>query len=181
MSWRNEDRTVLARVRAGVASDSGDFPGGIVHGLRDHRSAAVWLKSLLVTLTCLGLSACESRTVAPAARVQDATALPSPWPRAADYTTIRIAREVMFHSLLYETDWRRRATGASLGMRTLLTVRLAPGRCAEYVGRLYAELMSLADGYAGEDWRPLVRLVRHDPPVWQACAPPPRRPHNLSL
>jgi hypothetical protein len=99
----------------------------------------------------------------------------SAWPSPADYTTIRVARQVMLNALLRQTDWRRRSYGASLAMRTLLTVRLAPGRCATYVGRLYGELWSLLDGYAGEDWRPLIRLVRRDPTVRQACQLPPQR------
>jgi hypothetical protein len=104
----------------------------------------------------------------------------SEWPAPADLTTIQVARQVLFDDLVHETNWRRRSYKASLAMQTLMTIRLAPGRCASYVARLYSELWSLYDGYEGEDWRPLIRLVRHDPTIRQVCQRPAQPPVKVT-
>jgi hypothetical protein len=99
----------------------------------------------------------------------------SPWPGAADYRTITIALAVRDDALFHQRDWRRKAFAASLAARTLLTVRIAAGTCAGYVTELYGNLRDLMDAYPREDWRPLVRLVRHEPSLQRACKPPTTR------
>jgi hypothetical protein len=99
-----------------------------------------------------------------------------PWPSAADYGTIRTAAAVRDQALFHERDWRRKSYAASLALRTLLTVRLAPGPCATYVTELYGNLRDLADAYPGENWRPLVRLMLHQTSIGQACRQPGRSP-----
>ena len=96
-------------------------------------------------------------------------------PSAADYGTIKAARAARNDALFHEQGWRKKSFTASLGAQTLLTVRLAPGPCATYVVELYGNLRDLIAAYPGEDWRPLVRLVRHEPSLADACAR--RRPH----
>jgi pimeloyl-ACP methyl ester carboxylesterase len=99
-------------------------------------------------------------------------AAPTPRPSVADYTTIKIAAAVRDHALFHETDWRRKSYGATLALRTLLTVRVAAGPCATYITDLYGNLRDLLDAYPGEDWRPLLRLVRHQPSLASACHSP---------
>jgi hypothetical protein len=135
---------------------------------RNARTAAATVAVLAALIVC----GCAGRSDP---RTRPSPRAPSPWPTSADYTTISTARTAMLDLLLRETDWRRRSYGARFAMQTLLTVRVAPGRCAIYVGRLYSELWSLSEGYEGEDWRPLVRLVRDDPTVRTACQPPSGR------
>jgi hypothetical protein len=94
------------------------------------------------------------------------------WPSAADYGTIRTAVAVRDRALFHERDWRRKAFAASLALRTLMTVRLAAGPCADYVTELYGNLRDLMDAYKGEDWQPLVRLVRHQTSIGRACRQP---------
>jgi hypothetical protein len=101
----------------------------------------------------------------------------TPWPSAGDYQTIRIARAARDEALFRERDWRRKAYAASLAARTLLTVHMAAGRCAEYVTELYGNLRDLMDAYPGEDWSPLVRLVRREPSFARACHRPHPYPH----
>lgn len=100
----------------------------------------------------------------------------STWPSGADYQTIKIALAVRDAALFHERDWRRKSFSASLAMRTLMSVRLAPGRCAAYVGELYASLHSLMDAYLGEDWRPLVIWSRQQPSLTAACQRPAAAP-----
>ena len=96
----------------------------------------------------------------------------SPWPSAADYGTIKTAVATRDDALLHERDWRRKSFAASLAARTLLTVRIGAGTCAAYVTELYGNLRDLMDAYPGEDWRPLVRLVRHEPSFVRVCEQP---------
>jgi hypothetical protein len=95
---------------------------------------------------------------------------PTPWPSAADYVTIKIAVNVRDRALFQRTDWRTKSLSASLALRTLLTVRMAPGRCAAFVTFLYGNLLDLHEAYPGEDWRPLIRLVRRHPTLKTSCA-----------
>jgi hypothetical protein len=92
-----------------------------------------------------------------------------PSPSTTDYATIKTAVRVRDDALFHEGDWRRKAFAAALAARTLLTVRVAPGPCAEYVTELYGSLRDLMDAYAGENWRPLVRLISHQPPLESVC------------
>jgi hypothetical protein len=97
---------------------------------------------------------------------------PDPWPSAADYGTIKTAVAVRDQALFHEQDWQHKAFAAMLAARTLLTVRIAAGRCATYVTQLYGNLRDLMDAYAGENWHPLIRLVRRQPPLADACDTP---------
>jgi hypothetical protein len=92
-----------------------------------------------------------------------------PRPSAGDYTTIRTAVAVRDDALFHQKDWRRRSATAALGLQTLLTVRVGRGRCAAYVSQLYGNLLDLHEAYAGEDWTPLIRLVRRQPRLSEAC------------
>jgi hypothetical protein len=101
---------------------------------------------------------------------------PSPWPSAADYATIKTAVAVRDNALFDQPDWRRKSFAASLAARTLETVRISAGPCAAYATELYGNLRDLMDAYPGEDWRPLIRFVRHQPPLARAC----KRPESAS-
>jgi hypothetical protein len=120
----------------------------------------------LITFAVL-VSGCGTTRTATLDSVQ--TVEPGPWPSAADYGTIRTAVAVRDEALFRERDWRRRAGVATLAAQTLLTVRVTPGPCAAYVGELYGNLRDLMDAYAGEDWRPLIRLVHGQPSLARAC------------
>jgi hypothetical protein len=125
--------------------------------------------ALLVAVTVLG-GACGTTYTVPAGHPQHLA--PRPWPSAADYGTIKTALAVRDDALFRQRDWRRESFAASLAARTLLTVRIGPGTCAAYVAELFGSLRDLMDAYPGEDWRPLVRLVRHEPTLARACKPP---------
>ena len=101
---------------------------------------------------------------------------PTPWPSTADYVTIRVAVAVRDRALFERTDWRTKSLSASLALRTLLTVRMAPGSCASFVTFLYGNLLDLHEAYPGEDWRPLIRLVRRHPTLESSCAQRADRP-----
>lgn len=95
---------------------------------------------------------------------------PSAYPTVADYNTIKLAA-VFRDKALRDRDWRHQSFSARLALMTLMTIRpMQPGRCADYVNALYDELLSLNDNYKGEDWRPLIVLMRHDPPL-RVCRP----------
>lgn len=95
----------------------------------------------------------------------------SRWPSAADYTTIKVAAGVRDQALFHEHNWRRKSFAAQLALRTLLTVRMAASPCASYVTELYGTLRDLQDAYPEEDRRPLVAVVRRDPPLARVCRP----------
>lgn len=132
------------------------------------RKAAVAVTAAAV----LALTACAQRqTAAPATPRPDPPAVVSQYPTVADYNTLRSAR-VQVRQALAEHDWRRQQFAAYLGLTVLMSMhRLKPGRCAEFIGRTYDELLSLHDNYPGEDWTPLVATVRRDPPVGICRAP----------
>ena len=127
--------------------------------------------ALLLAVTILA-AACATTTAYRPSAVPPQHFAPSPWPSAADYRTIKTALAVRNNALLHERDWRRKAFAAYLAARTLLTVQIAGGPCAAYVTELYGSLRDLMDAYRGEDWRPLVRLVRHQPSLARACKQP---------
>lgn len=104
-------------------------------------------------------------------------AAPTAWPTASDYGTIRTAVAARDDALFRQKDWRMRSFVATLALRQLLTIRIAPGSCAQYVVELYGSLRSLEDAYAGEDWRPLVQFVHHQPSLASQCR---RRPAQLT-
>jgi hypothetical protein len=95
---------------------------------------------------------------------------PTPWPSDADYMTIKVAVGVRDRALFERTDWRTKSLSASLALRRLLTVRMAPGQCAAFVTFLYGNLLDLHEAYPGEDWRPLIRLVRRHATLKSSCA-----------
>jgi hypothetical protein len=96
----------------------------------------------------------------------------TPWPNTADYETIKTAVSARDDALFHEPDWRRKSFAASLASRSLLTVRMTAGSCATYVTELYGTLRDLIDAYPGEDWRPLLRVVRQQPSLASVCTPP---------
>ena len=64
-----------------------------------------------------------------------------------------------------------RSFAAYMGLSGLMSLHpILPGRCATAVSYLYDNLLDLHDAYPGEDWRPLRRLIRKQPPL-SACAP----------
>jgi hypothetical protein len=98
--------------------------------------------------------------------------------------TIKVAVRVRDRALFQKTDWRTKSLAAALALRTLLTVRMAPGRCATFVTLLYGNLLDLHEAYPGEDWRPLIRLVRRQPTLRGSCsrrAPRPPAPNGAPV
>jgi hypothetical protein len=124
-----------------------------------------------VSLTALVVLAvaCGAGGVTGAAQ---ASASSSRWPSAADYQTIKTAAAVRNQILFHIRDWRRKAYAAQLALQTLLTVRVEPGSCLTFVAELAGNLEDLANAYQGEKWGPLIRTVRHEPAVAQACKRP---------
>jgi type IV pilus biogenesis protein CpaD/CtpE len=125
---------------------------------------------LLIAVGAL-LAGCGSTTHTTPTTIPPPAAL-TRWPSAADYGTIKTAVAARDDALFRQTDWRHRSFLATLAMRTLLTVRVGPGSCAQYVVVLYTTLQSLRDAYAGEDWRPLVQFVHHQPTLASVCRRP---------
>ena len=71
--------------------------------------------------------------------------------------------------------WNEKAYTADLALRTLTTLagQIRAGRCASFVAHVYDELTDLRQAYAGEDWRPMIAVVAHDPSVASQCRPAP--------
>jgi hypothetical protein len=154
------------------------------HPSRALRRVAVRCAVAILALTAVGCGASESPGGTGQGLPHGAAALwvaPSRWPDAADYQTISVAVRVRDRALLYEPDWRRKAGLATGAMLTLTSLRghLLPGSCAEFVNGLYDELLSLRDGFQGEDWRPLVQWVRQHPKFEASCRRPPARGPGL--
>jgi len=138
------------------------------------RTAAQCLTALGLAVTlAAALAACGgSARVSHHAVAHAPPPPPEQQPSADDYSTIKIASGLRDDALFRRHDWRVKSYAATLALRTLLTVRLAAGPCATYVAELYGNLRDLADAYRGEDWRPLVRVVRQQPRFKDACASP---------
>jgi hypothetical protein len=139
-------------------------------------ASATLATGALVVAGCGGSSKDASRaTSGPGGGVAVARVIPSQWPDAADYQTIEVAVRVRDRALLREPDWRRKAGLARTAILTLMTLQghFLAGTCATFVNGLYDELLSLSDGYQGEDWRPLVVWVRQHPTFESSCRPPP--------
>jgi hypothetical protein len=149
---------------AGHRAVGGDARGGP----RCERARSIRL-ALLISMALLS-GACGTTYSAAASRPRQVAL--SPWPSAADYGTIKTAVAVRDDALFRQRDWRRKSFAASLALRTLLTVRIAAGPCAEYVTELNGDLRDLMDAYPRENWRPLVRLVRRQPSLAHACQRP---------
>lgn len=122
----------------------------------------------LIALVVLAV-ACGAAGVTAAAQ---ASASSSRWPSAADYQTIKTAAADRDQILFHVRNWRRKAYAAQLALQTLLTVRVKPGSCLTFVAELTGNLEDLANAYQGEKWGPLIRTVRHEPSVAQACKRP---------
>jgi hypothetical protein len=138
---------------------------------RAARSGSGWLMRCVLVVAVAALAAGCGATSAPPPTPAPPAAL-SPWPSPGDYVTIKTAFAARDRALFHESDWRRRSFSAQLAGRTLLTVRMAPGRCARYVTELYGNLRDLMDAYPGEDWSTLVRFVRRQPSLADACVQP---------
>jgi hypothetical protein len=88
---------------------------------------------------------------------------------AADVATVKSARLTVVQALR-ERDWRRRAGAAFYGLLAMMSLHyMMPGPCATLAARTYDELLDLHDAYAGENFRPLARLVSRDVSVRTAC------------
>lgn len=135
-------------------------------------------RAMLIALVALAGGCGGGKTTHRAGTVAPPPIL-APWPRAADYTTIKTAIAARNDALFRFRDWRKRSYTALLAAQTLLTVRIAPGTCAAYVTELYGNLRDLMEAYPGEDWRPLVRLVRRQPALATVCRPPARAPAGV--
>jgi hypothetical protein len=133
-----------------------------------HRRAALSAVAIAVVVLSAGCGRLSQRR-APAGSRQVALL---PWPSRSDYTTIKTAVAMRNQALFGDRDWRRKSFAASLAARTLLTVRVAAGPCASYVTELYGTLRDLMDAYAGENWRPLVRIARGQPALASVCLAP---------
>ena len=95
---------------------------------------------------------------------------------AADWTTVQNVVRLRTLALAPGRTALYRSFAAYMGLTALLGLHpVRPGRCATAVSYLYDNLLDLHDAYPGEDWRPLRRLIRKQPPL-SVCAPKPT-PH----
>ena len=92
---------------------------------------------------------------------------------AAGWVTIENAMGLRAMALAPGRSAQYRSFAASMGLSALVSLHpVLPGRCATAVSYLYDNLLDLHDAYPGEDWRPLRRLIRTQPPL-SDCAPTP--------
>jgi hypothetical protein len=92
---------------------------------------------------------------------------------AADWTTVQNVVRLHTMALAPGRTALYRSFAAYMGLTALLNLHpVRPGRCATAVSYLYDNLLDLHDAYPGEDWRPLRRLIRKQPPL-SVCAPKP--------
>ena len=90
---------------------------------------------------------------------------------AAEWAIVKNAARLRTMALARGRTAEYRSFAARLGLEELLTLpRVGRGRCAIAVSYLYDNLLDLHDAYPGEDWRPLRRLIRKQPPL-SVCAP----------
>jgi hypothetical protein len=90
---------------------------------------------------------------------------------AADWTTVQNVVRLRTMALAPGRTALYRSFAAYMGLTALLGLHpVRPGRCATAVSYLYDNLLDLHDAYPGEDWRPLRRLIRKQPPL-SVCAP----------
>jgi hypothetical protein len=142
--------------------------------------ARAMLCVVLVGAVCLGVAGCGSarrgaRTDVQSLLIPATPAPPSRWPADGDYQAIAVAAHVRLDAL--RLGWRQKQYAAYLALFTLETLHpMLPGPCATFAAHIYAELLDLHAAYQGEDWRPMVAVVRHDPSVASVCKPPPQ-PH----
>ena len=90
---------------------------------------------------------------------------------AADWETVQNVIRLRTMALAQGRTALYRSFAAYMGLTALLGLHpVRPGRCATAVLYLYDNLLDLHDAYPGEDWRPLRRLIRKQPPL-SVCAP----------
>jgi hypothetical protein len=140
------------------------------------------MRRISVLLLCALAAGCASQdsggVIRPALGDSSTTAGALRWPGKADYNAIAVAVKVRNQALRL-TASNQKAHAAQLGMTTLVPLEhtMATGPCAAFVAHIYDELMDLNQAYPGEDWRPMVRVVAHDPSVVSQCASPGVRAH----
>jgi hypothetical protein len=92
---------------------------------------------------------------------------------AADWATVQNVVRLRAMALAPRRTTMYRSFAAYMGLSALISVHpVLTGRCAIAVSYLYDNLLDLHDAHPGEDWRPLRRLIRKQPPV-SVCAPKP--------
>jgi hypothetical protein len=90
---------------------------------------------------------------------------------AAGWATVQSVVRLRAMALVPGRTARYRSFAASMGLSGLMSLHpIRPGRCATAISYLYDNLLDLHDAYPGEDWRPLQRLIRKQPPL-SVCAP----------
>ena len=90
---------------------------------------------------------------------------------AADWATVQNVVRLRTMALAPRRTALYRSFAAYMGLSALISLHpVRPGRCATAVSYLYDNLLDLHDAYPGEDWRPLRRLIRTQPPL-RVCAP----------
>jgi hypothetical protein len=150
---------------------------------RLRRAIAIGVTALgaAVALTVIILILAPTGTSRPTTRSQPPrhTAAHAPRPSrldAADWTTVQNVVRLRTMALAPRRTARYRSFAAYMGLTALINLHpVRPGRCATAVSYLYDNLLDLHDAYPGEDWRPLRRLIRKQPPL-SVCAPKPT-PH----
>jgi len=90
---------------------------------------------------------------------------------AADWATVQNVVRLRTMALAPGRTATYRSFAAYMGLTALLHLHpVRPGRCAIAISYLYDNLLDLHDAYPGENWRPLRRLIRTQPPL-TVCAP----------
>ena len=90
---------------------------------------------------------------------------------AADWATVHSVVRLRAMALAPGRSARYRSFAAHMGLSGLMSLHpIRPGRCATAVSYLYDNLLDLHDAYPGEEWRPLRRLIRKQPPL-SVCSP----------
>ena len=125
-----------------------------------------------VTIVMLGLTGAHGPTnqVLPS-RNTVAYAPRTPRLDATDWVVVENAIRLRAMALAPGRTALYRSFAAYMGLSGLITLQpVKPGRCAIAVSYLYDNLLDLHDAYSGEDWRPLRRLIRKQPPL-SDCSP----------
>jgi hypothetical protein len=90
---------------------------------------------------------------------------------AADWATVHNVVRLRTMALAPGRTATYRSFAAYMGLTALLHLHpVRPGRCAIAISYLYDNLLDLHNAYAGENWRPLRRLIRTQP-LLNVCAP----------
>ena len=90
---------------------------------------------------------------------------------AADWAIVKNVVRMRTMALAPGRTATYRSFAAYMGLTALLHLHpVRHGRCAVAISYLYDNLLDLRDSYPGENWRPLRRLIRTQPPL-TVCAP----------